>query len=471
MITMDLPVIETPIFPRWVWIEEITYSHIPIATIVTAFMLLAPLFEYIGMRRGDLRWERLSRSFIWFSMILFSPGAALGTGIPMFIIGTYPEFWSRWANLFFWPLIVQFCFFLIEVFFLFFMYYLTWDRWANKKRLHISMGVCAAGFGYLVQVVWDSLGSYMLTPGGVALPGVDQPVGWSPWAMLNPSFPFLLSHRTFGNFSYVLLLTGGVMALRYMGQKRKDPSSENTAYFDWASKTCFAIGFLCFFAMPIIGWFYARVIQREAPIAFMAIMGGHSSYYFIFKMTMILILLTVGGTYVVKRYSGKAMVWGITVGLLVVLGIIQAHPPLKWIGCSALAWRLVTMALVLGFIGWIWAIRGKGKPDSVGWQWAIFVVGLAAFFAFAMGGFVREHAKSPDTVYGEIVKPEWTNYEADRYLVYEKWLVPRNEIPANLDRDRPDDWRRTVEQARADGLALTDDEAERIIRYLEAHHR
>ena len=46
--TMDLPVIDTPVFPRWVWMEEITYSHIPIATLITAFMLLAPLFEYIG---------------------------------------------------------------------------------------------------------------------------------------------------------------------------------------------------------------------------------------------------------------------------------------------------------------------------------------------------------------------------------------------------------------------------------------
>ncbi len=41
---MDLPIIDTPVAPRWVWIEEITYSHIPIATIVTAFMVLAPIF-------------------------------------------------------------------------------------------------------------------------------------------------------------------------------------------------------------------------------------------------------------------------------------------------------------------------------------------------------------------------------------------------------------------------------------------
>jgi len=449
---MDLPVIETPVFPRWVWIEEITYSHIPIATLVTAFMLLAPLFEYIGYRWKDPRWERLSKSLIWFSLILFSPGAALGTGIPMFIIGTYPEFWSRWANLFFWPLIIQFLFFLAEVFFLFFMYYLTWDRWADRKRLHISMGVCAAGFGYLVQVVWDSLGAYMLTPGGVALPGVDQPVGWSLSAMLNPSFPFLLLHRTFGNFSYVLLLTGGVFALRYMSQKRKNPSGENTAYFHWAAGMCSTIGFFCFFPMPVIGWFYARVIQREAPTAFLAIMSGHASAHFIFKMSLILLFLIIGGSFVVRRWGRKAIAWATTAGLLVVLVVIEMHPPLMWLGQSALAWRLVSTAVVLGLIGWFWASRAKGNPDAGRWQWAMFVAGLAAFFAFAMGGFVRERSKSPDTVYGEIVKPEVTSMEADRYLVYTMWLQPRGEIPADLDRNRPEDWRQKVERARQDGL-------------------
>lgn len=467
---MNLPVIETPVFPRWVWMEEITYSHIPIATLITAFMLLAPLFEYIGYRRGDLRWERLSKSFIWFAMILFSPGAALGTGIPMFIIGTYPEFWSRWSNLFFWPLIVQFMFFMAEVFFLFFLYYLTWDRWANRKKLHISMGICAAALGYLVQIVWDSLGSYMMTPGGVALPQVNEPVAFSIKAMLNPSFPFLLLHRTFGNFSYVLLLTGGVLALRYMSQKRKNPSGENTYYFGWAADTCFTIGFLCFFIQPVIGWFYARVIQSQSPVAFMAIMGGHASKYFIIKMSLILILLTVGGTFVIKRHGSKTIAWSITIGLLILLVIVQVHPPLMWLWGSAFVWRFVTSAVLLGFIGWIWFSRGKGNTTRSVWSCAMFVVGLAAFFTFALGGFVRERSKSPDTVYGEIIKPEFTNYEADRFLVYDKWLKPRNEMPSDLGKKQTENWRSQVEQARMKGLFLTDEEAERIIRYLEANY-
>jgi cytochrome bd-type quinol oxidase subunit 1 len=469
---MDIPVIETPVFPRWVWMEEITYSHIPIATLVTAYMLLAPLFEYIGYKRHDPRWERLSKGLIWFAMILFSPGAALGTGIPMFIIGTYPEFWSRWANLFFWPLIAQFIFFLVEVFFLFFLYYLTWDRWAKRKPLHIAMGVCAAVSGYMVQIVWDSLGAYMMTPGGVALPGVDQPVGWSLAAMLNPSFPFLLLHRTFGNFSYVMLLTGGVLALRYMGQKRKDPNSENTKYFHWSASVCFTIGFFSFFAMPIIGWFYARVMQHEAPVAFMAVMGGHSAAYFVVKMAMIGFLLAVGGTFVVKRHGTKAVAWATTAGLMIVLAVVHLHPPLTWWGAGPVMWRVGCTVAVLALVGWIWHSRGKGNPDRTTWQWAMFAVGIASFLAFAMGGFVRERSKSPDTVYGEIVKPELTDMEADRFLVYDKWLRPREENVSVLDRDRPDDWRVQVEQAVREGeVELTEEEAERIIAYLEAHHR
>ncbi len=468
---MDLPVIPTPVFPRWVWMEEITYSHIPIATLITAFMLLAPAFEYIGVRRKDLRWERLSKSLIWFSLILFSPGAALGTGIPMFIIGTYPEFWSRWSNLFFWPLMVQFGFFLGEVIFLFFFYYLTWDRWASRKALHISMGVVAAFFGYMVQFVWDSLGAYMMTPGGVALPEVDQPVGWSLRAMFNPSFLPLFTHRTFGDFSYVMLLTGGVFALRYMGQKRKDPAGENTAYFHWASGTCFLIGFLFFFPMPIIGWYYAEVIQHEAPAAFLAVMGGHASRYFIIKMSLILSFLAIGGTFVVTRYRSKAVVWTTTVGLLIVLAIVQIHPPLRWLGGSFLAWRLAAAAVILGLIAWLWVRRGAGDPERKAWQWAMFIAGLAAFFTFALGGFVRERSKSPDTVYGEIVKPEWTQLEADRYLVYTKWLAPRGQYPEELDRRTPESWQQEVQQARQQGLELTEEEAQRIIRYLEEHHR
>ena len=75
---MDLPVIETPLAPRWIWMEEVTYSHIPIATLITAFLVLAPIFEWVGMRKNDQRYDRLAKSLVYFCMILYSPGAGPG---------------------------------------------------------------------------------------------------------------------------------------------------------------------------------------------------------------------------------------------------------------------------------------------------------------------------------------------------------------------------------------------------------
>jgi cytochrome bd ubiquinol oxidase subunit I len=290
---MDLPVIETPIFPRWVWMEEITFSHIPIATLITAFLVLAPIYEYIGYRTKDLRYDRLAKSMVFFVMILYSPGAALGTGIPMFIIGLWPEFWSRWSNLFFWPLIAQFVFFILDVICLFFFYYLLWDRWQTRKRLHIFFGVLTALFGLAIQFVWDGLGAYMTTP-SVQLPQVNEPVGWSAAAFFNPSLAPLFLHRFFGNISYTMLLTGGVFALKYWRQK--DPQEK--AYFGFVADFTFTIGFLTFFAMPFVGWFFAKIMQQHAPVAFHAIMGGHTAPHFTIKMGLSLSSFSSGaGTF------------------------------------------------------------------------------------------------------------------------------------------------------------------------------
>ncbi|MFC1607306.1 cytochrome ubiquinol oxidase subunit I [Candidatus Latescibacterota bacterium] len=461
---MDLPVIPTPIFPRWVWMEEVTYSHIPIATLITAFLFMAPIFEYLGYRRKDMRFDRLAKSLVYFSMILFAPGAALGTGIPMFIIGLYPEFWSRFANIFFWPLIWQFIFFTLEVAVLFFGYYLTWDRWMNRKRLHIMFGILSAGTGLLIQVVWDAIGSYMLTPGGVALPAVNEPVGWSAQAFFNPSFPFLFTHRFFGNISYTMLLVGGVFALKYMHAKIKEEKS----YFGFAADLTFSIGFIAFFAMPVIGWGYAKVIQSHAPVSFMSIMGGHNASKFIIKMFLIAIFTIIAGAYLFIRHrEKKILLSAVTIGLASLIIVVNVHPPLDWLG-PPIIWRLTSSGLIVGFIVLLWGIRRTDrKVTGAAWQWALFIAGVAAFFAFCAGGFVRESARNPYTVYKEIEKPEMLESEAVRFLVYDKCIVCHHDSPKYLERYETRDWKERVAMERErPGVDITDEEADRIIRYL-----
>lgn len=468
---MDLPVIDTPVFPRWVWIEEITYSHIPIATMITAWLMLAPVFEWIGVAKKDPRYDRLARGLVWFIMILFSPGAALGTGIPVFIIGAYPEFWSRWSNIFFWPLMVQFGFFLMEVGFIFFGYYLSWDALSGRRKwLHIFFGFCAAISGYLVQIVWDATGAYMTTPGPGSFPQVNEPVSWSASAFFNPSFLPLLLHRTFGNFSYTMLLVGGVYALKYM---RRKPDNPDKAYYGWSANFTFCLGLVFFFAQPVLGWVFARTYQAHAPLVFAAIMGGHVSIVFIIKMALILFFLAVGSIYVVTRYrASRLLPIVLTLGILVVLVVVLHHPPLKWIGGSPGAWYATVVIVLGGLIALMWLLRGRFNPDARGWQWALFAAGLASFFVFAFGGFVRERGRNPDTVVGHIQKPEITEYELNRYTMYTTCLGCHENSPSFLSRyaERADklDWEQVVrrELKREGAPSVSDEQAGRIVQHL-----
>lgn len=447
--------------------EEVTYSHIPIATIITAFLFLAPIFEYIGYRIKDPRYDRLAKSLVYFTMIIYSPGAALGTGIPMFIMGLWPEFWSRFANLFFWPLIIQFLFFLADVGFLFFGYYLPWDRMQNRKRLHIFFGVMTAVFGLLIQAVWDGLGSYMTTP-GVPLPQINDPVGWSAQAFFNPSYPFLFFHRFFGNISYSMLLVGGVFALKYWRQK--NPAEK--AYFSFVSDLTFTIGFCAFFAMPFIGWGYAKVLQDQAPVAFHSIMGGHASKYFLLKMGMIATMVLIGGSYLFTRYKRKILPVALTGGIAGIYLVLHWHPPLDWLPGGPLVWRVsYTLALGAALVTF-WSIRHRTNPDHKWWKRGMFLVGLAAVLAFVMGGFVRERSRQPYTVYKEIIKPEVLPHEADRFLVYDKCLSCHHRSPNDLKRYQPKDWENRVEiEQKRPGAEITDEEARRIIEYLRENFR
>lgn len=462
---MDLPVIDPPIFPRWVWIEEITYSHIIIATVINTLVLLAPIYEYIGLRRQDPRYDRLARGFVTFSLILFSPGAALGTGIPMWIMGTYPEFWSRWANLFFWPLVAQFGFFLGEVIFLFFFYYLTWDKLRERKPLHIFLGCVAATFTLSVQFVWDALGSYMLTP-SAALPMINQPVAWAAAAFFNPGFPFLFLHRFFGNLSYVMLLAGGIFAVGALRTKE----AEQREYWAFAARVTFPVGFLAFFAMPLIGWGYASVIQQHAPVAFHAIMGGHVSPHFTVKMVLAGTMVLLGTVWL---FAGKKHLWlrlMVTAGLLLTLLVFLAHPPLRVLTESRTVWTAGLAAIFTALLLFLWLAAPRLKDRHEFWQWTKLAIGLLAFSAFLIGGFVRERSRSPYTVYGEIVKPEVVEREADRFLFYDKCLGCH--APGKLKKPQAADWRERIAiERRRPELDLTDEQAARIVRYLEDDSR
>ena len=228
------------------------------------------------------------------------------------------------------------------------------------------------------------------------------------------------------------------------------------------------IGFLAFFVMPIIGWGYARVIQREAPVAFHAIMGGHASPHFTVKMGLICMMLVIAGTYVFSRYRSKAVRWAATAGLGVLYVISWMHPPLKWLGESKVVWH-GACTLALGGLGaFMW--RSRFDTEARRWRWLMLTAGLAAFFAFTLGGFVRERSRSPDTVYGEIVKPEVTQAEADRFLTYAKCLQCHHKTMKEFERAEVADWPAVLVDDDHAGMALTEEETAGVLRHLEEQY-
>ena len=97
---------------------------------------------------------------------------------------------------------------------------------------------------------------------------------------------------------------------------------------------------------------------------------------------------------------------------------------------------------------------------------------LAAFFTFALGGFVRERARQPYNVYGELVKVEVTPLEADRWLFTEKCVTCHHKSITAFERYDIQDWQGMVDQERErPGLVISDEEAARIVKYLEDHYR
>ena len=183
-------------------------------------------------------------------------------------------------------------------------------------------------------------------------------------------------------------------------------------------------------------------------------------------------LVLVGGAYLFKRHTNRILLTAMTMGFGGIYLFFHLHPALDWIPGGWTAWRSTYTVAIVGFVVYLWVRRKGANPDATVWKWAMFLVGLAAFFTFALGGFVRERARQPYNVYDELVKVEVLPHEADRWLVYTKCIGCHFQSPGDLDRFARIDWKERVQIERErPGLELTDEEAERIATYLKEFYR
>jgi hypothetical protein len=212
-------------------------------------------------------------------------------------------------------------------------------------------------------------------------------------------------------------------------------------------------------------------MQLHAPVAFYAVMGGHTAPHFTIKLGLVALMLLLGGGYLFSRHRARGILIAMTAGMASLYIVLHLHPPLPWLPGGETLWRVSYTAALLAVIGGFWTLSRRSGPVGEKWKWAMFIAGLAALLAFLFGGFVRERSRQPFSVYRQLEKPEVLPREADRFLLYDKCLGCHHRSLGEITRAAGEDWDRRVErERRRPGADISAEEAERISRYLQEHH-
>jgi len=137
--------------------------HIIFGSFTMGALVLGPTYEWIGLRREDLRYERLARSLGNVNLKIFSLGATLGGFAVIVLTALYPTFFVTLITLFFWPSVVAFSIWFLTLAGILF-YNLRWDRFRLRKGAHILIGYATAATEHIFLVIIVALDSYLLTP-------------------------------------------------------------------------------------------------------------------------------------------------------------------------------------------------------------------------------------------------------------------------------------------------------------------
>src|SRR6266853_6641640 len=141
--SVNQPAIQIPIITnRWA-VGIFFLIHIIFGSFTMGALVLGPTYEWIGLRREDPRYERLARSLGNVNLKIFSLGATLGGFAVIVVTALYPTFFVTLITLFFWPAVVAFSIWFLTLGGIL-LYNLRWDRFRQRKGLHILIGYATA---------------------------------------------------------------------------------------------------------------------------------------------------------------------------------------------------------------------------------------------------------------------------------------------------------------------------------------
>jgi cytochrome d ubiquinol oxidase subunit I len=260
--------IEIPGIGKEVVIAMLAQSHIFHAAFIAGILFIASISEYMGVITKQPKYDRFAKNAAIITVLIFAVGSSIAITFVLALITLYPVFWSYLQNIMFWPLLAEAFMFVGEII-LVYAWYVSWDKLAYRKKLHVVIGFMAA-FLVIAQFTFiNVVGSYLLTPS--LSPATNVAASY-----MNPTFLPLNMHRFVGNISFAGFLVAGWGAFRYLKSTRE----EDREYYDWMGHWGLVWGFGFLLLQPFIGYGYMKAIREHNSAAFDYIMLGDKAWLF-----------------------------------------------------------------------------------------------------------------------------------------------------------------------------------------------
>ena len=147
--------------------------HWAILQYVLGLPFLAFITRLIYLKTGDEHWERLTKTLAKGFILVFALGAATGTASEFGLVLLWPNLTEAAGDFIYFPLYAEIFAFLMEVVFLYMLWY-GWDRLPLKAHtIVILLGFLGAWYSASMIV---SVNSYMVAPTGIR-PAYDPTTG------------------------------------------------------------------------------------------------------------------------------------------------------------------------------------------------------------------------------------------------------------------------------------------------------
>lgn len=424
--------------------------HIQIAAFLVGASTLAIVSEVIAAWRGDARHARLARGLIKAITYFFGFGSALAIFWVIIIFATlWGKFFIELNQIVFWLFLFEALFFLCEIVALYALYG-NYDKLKDYPKVKIGMLILLnVSFFWQVFLI-DVVASYMLTPNGGDINQLAQ--------VLNPTFLPLELHRIIGNIAWAgaaLAFISGIMVLvskrrerlspvmhsvgamsvtehsSAMTAARKNPylpdndeqRAYGSAFWDWAGMWGLLFGFGFTLLQPWIGYSYAKEIQLSAFESWQQMMIGSLSGMFLVQICLLGLAFVFGALYFrmrLGRIGAKTKMSTVFLVLLILSWLLAIQPvgnndlPLIGFWVSPLGamfpWKIYALfGMVLFGVSALTVYLKQAGLSDVTWgdvskkaQWTLIIFGLIVSSIMMVMGFIRENARTPYIVEGEI---------------------------------------------------------------------